>query len=221
MTLFITSAEAQEQPATPATTAPDAPAAGETHGTAAPADAGHGAAGETQTEVGHDAGGHAGVFPPFDPSTFASQLLWLAITFGVLYFVISRIAAPRIASILEVRRDRIAGDLGEAERMRGETDAAIAAYEQSLAEARKKAGAIASETRDSVTRELDGKRRAIEADLAAKLGEAEARISEIKAKALSEVGAIATDTTEAIVSALIGKASRDEAEKAVDAVRKG
>jgi F-type H+-transporting ATPase subunit b len=161
------------------------------------------------------------VFPPFDSSTFPSQLLWLAITFGVLYWVISRIAAPRIASILEVRRDRIAGDLGEAERLRGETDAAIAAYEQSLADARRNAGAIAAETRDKVTRELDGKRHAIEAELAAKLTEAETRIADIKSKALAEVDGIATETTEAIVGALVGASSRDEAAAAVGAVRKG
>jgi F-type H+-transporting ATPase subunit b len=216
---FITPAFAQEQPAAPAAegTAP----ADAAHGAegAAPADAAPGEA--VHTEVGHEEGGHSGVFPPFDSSTFPSQLLWLAITFGVLYWVISRIAAPRIASILEVRRDRIAGDLGEAERLRGETDAAIAAYEQSLADARRNAGAIAAETRDKVTRELDGKRHAIEAELAAKLTEAETRIADIKSKALAEVDGIATETTEAIVGALVGASSRDEAAAAVGAVRKG
>jgi F-type H+-transporting ATPase subunit b len=206
MTGFITPAFAQETPA--------APAEGE-----APADAAHGEA--VHTETGHDDAGHSGVFPPFDSSTFASQLLWLAITFGVLYWFIARIAAPRIASILEVRRDRIAGDLGEAERLRGETDAAVAAYEQSLADARRNAGSIAAETRDKVTKDLDAKRHAIEADLSGKLVEAEARISDIKTKALAEVDGIATETTEAIVGALVGTSSRDEAAAAVGAVRKG
>jgi F-type H+-transporting ATPase subunit b len=204
MSLLIPSAQAQEA-------APPA-AEGEAGHGAAPADA-------TQTEVGHADGGHEGTFPPFDSSTFASQLLWLAISFGVLYWIVSRIAAPRIAGILEVRRDRIAGDLGEAERLRGETDAAIAAYEQSLADARKKAGAIAAETREQVNRDLDARRKAIEDDLAAKVGEAEARIGDIKARALGEVDAIATDTTEAIVAALAGASSREEAATAVAAVR--
>jgi F-type H+-transporting ATPase subunit b len=201
MTLFISSAFAQELEPDPA----PAPA---------PVDA-------THAEVVHDDAGHTGAFPPFDPSTFASQLLWLALSFGLLYWVISRIAAPRIASILEVRRDRVAGDLGEAERLRGETDAAVAAYEQSLADARKKAGAIAAETRAAVNRDLDAKRHAIETDLAAKVTEAEARIAEIKTTALAEVDAIATETTEAIVSALIGQSSRDDAVSAVASVRQG
>ena len=51
------------------------------------------------------------IFPPFDQSLYPSQLLWLLITFGLFYFLMSRMVLPRIASILEVRRDRISQDL--------------------------------------------------------------------------------------------------------------
>src|SRR6478735_8549339 len=80
---------------------------------------------------------HATVFPPFDASTFGSQILWFAITFVVLYVLMSRVAIPQIGSILDKRRARIDGDLKEAERLKGETDKAVAAYEQALADARK------------------------------------------------------------------------------------
>lgn len=52
-----------------------------------------------------------GTFPPFDGETYASQILWLAITFGLLYWIMSKVALPRLSGILEDRRDRIAGDL--------------------------------------------------------------------------------------------------------------
>jgi F-type H+-transporting ATPase subunit b len=215
MTTFISSAYAQDLPPAPAELLP--PEGTETAPVAAP-----GEPVVVQTEVGHAADdAHGGAFPPFDPATFPSQLLWLTITFGLLYWIISKVAAPRIASILEVRRDRIAADLGEAERLRGETDAAIAAYEQSLAEARQRAGAIAAETREQVNRDLEARRQAIEADLSAKVGEAEARIAAIKNQALADVDGIATETTEAIVAALIGKSTRKEAAAAVTAVRRG
>src|SRR5690606_29974529 len=108
-------------------------------------------AGEVHTETGvPDAGGHGSNFPPFDPSTFPSQLLWLAITFGLFYLFLKRVVLPRIGGILEVRRDRIAQDLDQASRMKEEADAAVAAYEQELAEARKKAASIAQEDRKSV-----------------------------------------------------------------------
>ncbi|MEP1881060.1 MAG: ATP F0F1 synthase subunit B, partial [Roseibium sp.] len=91
-------------------------------------------------------GEHGAGFPPFDSSTFASQILWLAITFGLFYWIMKNVAVPRIAGILEDRKDRIAGDLAEANRLKQETDAAIAAYEQALAEARNKAHGIAHDT---------------------------------------------------------------------------
>jgi F-type H+-transporting ATPase subunit b len=83
-----------------------------------------------------DAAHGGGAFPPFDPSTFPSQLLWLAITFGLFYLFLKRVVLPRVGGILEVRRDRIAQDLDQAARMKSEADAAVAAYEQELAEAR-------------------------------------------------------------------------------------
>ena len=94
-------------------------------------------------------GGDAhGAFPPFDPETFGSQLFWLAITFGLLYTLMAKVALPRIATILEERNDRIADDLAEAEKLKRETDEAIAAYEQALGEARQNAYGIAQAARD-------------------------------------------------------------------------
>src|SRR5690606_33812469 len=100
-------------------------------------------------------------------------LLWLAITFVALYLLMARVALPRIGAILEMRRDRIAGDLAEAERSREETDAAIAAYEQALATARQKAGAIARAGREALDADLASKRAVADDALAGKLAEAE------------------------------------------------
>lgn len=163
-------------------------------------------AGEVHTEIGveHDAGHAKGVFPPFDGSTFASQLLWLAITFGLFYLFLKNVVLPRIGSILEVRRDRIAQDLDQAALLKSEADAAIAAYEQELAEARSKANAIGQQARDSAKADADAARKSVEAGLESKLGEAEQRIASIKAAAMREVGAIAEETATAIVQQLVG-----------------
>ena len=163
--------------------------------------------GETQagTEVAHGADGHGGSsFPPFDPTYFASQLLWLAITFTILYFVMGRIAIPRIGAILETRRDRISNDIDEAQRMKEEADAAHAAYEHELAEARKRAGAIGQAARDEAKAEAASERGRVEQDLASRMAEAEAKIAAIKDQALAEVDRIASSTTQVIVSELIG-----------------
>ncbi len=157
----------------------------------------------TGTEVAQDGNAKA-AFPPFETQTFPSQILWLAITFGLFYIFLKRVALPRLAGILEVRRDRIAGDLDQAARLKQEADEAIAAYEQGLADARKKAGQIGQKARDGAKAEADAERKRIEAALDTRLAAAEARISDIKASAMKDVGAIAEETAGAIVQALIG-----------------
>jgi F-type H+-transporting ATPase subunit b len=173
----------------------------------------------TTAEVHHE-GGHAAVFPPFDSSTFASQILWLAITFGLFYVLMAKVALPRIGGILESRHAKIAADLEEANRLKADSEAAGAAYETALAEARKKANDIASVTRAELTASIDAKRHAAEEGLSSQIAEAEARIAGIKTKALAEVDGIAIDTTEALVSALIGEGTgRDEIVAAVQAAK--
>jgi hypothetical protein len=88
------------------------------------------------TSTGHPAEGGHGVFPPFQSETFASQLVWLAIAFVLLYGLMAKLALPRVGSIINNRHKRIADDVAEASRLKGESDAAVAAYEKALADAR-------------------------------------------------------------------------------------
>jgi F-type H+-transporting ATPase subunit b len=159
----------------------------------------------TGTSVEHPAGGH-GPFPPFDKQTFPSQLLWLTLTFVALYLLMSRIALPRIDSILERRRARIAGDLAEALRLKGESDAAIAAYEKGLADARGRAQALVNDSRQRQAAEAEAARKALDATLNARIAEADSRIAQTKSAAMVNVRGIATEAAAAIVERLIGVA---------------
>ena len=162
--------------------------------------------GELFEEVVLEEEGHEEAeFPPFNSEFFASQLLWLVISFVVLYLLMSRLVLPRIGGILEDRRDRIARDLDQAERLKQQSDDAMAGYERALAEARAGAYAIAAEARDEAKAEADARQAKIEEELDKKLADASARISEIKAKALADVGEIATEAAEAVVEQLLGK----------------
>ena len=156
-----------------------------------------------------------GAFPPFDTASFGNQLIWLAITFGILYLIMSRVALPRIGSVLATRKARIDADLNEADMLRQQTDAAVAKYEADLAAARAGSNAIAEETRQAIKAELDGKRRAVEDNLAHTMGEAEKRIQTTKAEALGHVGEIAAETAQAIVARLVGNVSTEAARDAV------
>jgi F-type H+-transporting ATPase subunit b len=165
--------------------------------------------------------GAKGAFPPFAQETFASQLVWLAITFVALYLLISRIAVPRIGGILEERARRIEGDFAAAQKMKDESEAALAAYEKSLAEARGKAQTIGTEIRDKLHAEGEERRKALEAKLNAQLADSEKQIATTKAAAMSNVRGIAIDTAGAIVERLTGTAPATPAvQAAVDAALK-
>jgi F-type H+-transporting ATPase subunit b len=155
--------------------------------------------------------GHKGTFPPFDSTTFASQLVWLAITFVVLYVLMAKVALPRVGGIIESRQKRIAGDIAEAGRLKAESDAALTAYEQALADARARAQAIANDTRDKQAAEADKSRKALEDQLNARLAEAEKTIAATKQAAMANVRGIASEAAKAIVERLTGKAPADAA----------
>ena len=151
-------------------------------------------------------GGGKPQFPPFNKETFASQLVWFAIFFIAPYVIISRLAIPRIGGIIDARRGRVEGDLAEANRLKGQSDDAMKAYEKSLADARGRAQALANETRDKLTAEAEVRRKALESQLNAKLADAEKTIAATKSAAMSNVHGIAVDTASAIVQRLIGSA---------------
>jgi len=130
----------------------------------------------TQAHTEVPAGGKP-PFPPFDKTTFASQLVWLVVFFVVLYVIIARRVIPQIGDIVEARRDRVEGDVAEANRLKEQSDAALKAYEASLAEARARAQTLSGETRDRLNAEAEKSRRALESELNAKLAKAEEAIA--------------------------------------------
>ena len=82
------------------------------------------AGGHTEAE-----GGHKAPFPPFQADTFASQLVSLVIAFALLYIIVSRLALPRMKGVLMARQGAIDSDIGEAQKLRDQSDAALKAYE--------------------------------------------------------------------------------------------
>ena len=154
--------------------------------------------------------------PQLDFSTWPPQIIWLVITFGMLYLVVSKFALPKIGGAIESRQNRIASDIDEAQRLKDESERAIAAYETALAEAKAKAHSIAQETRDKLKAEIEAERNDLDAKLNERLAEAEARISATKSEALKSVEEVAGEAAGAIVSQLIGKkASAADVKKAI------
>lgn len=166
-------------------------------------------------EAAHEAAKSGGL-PQLNTHTFSPQLFWLALTFALLFFLLAKVVLPRIGDVIGEREGRVARDLEAAQRLKGETDKALADYEKALADARAKASGIAKDTRDRLAAETDAKKADVEKALAGKLADAEARISATKAKALTAVNDIAAETASAVVAKLIGQdVSADEVKKAL------
>jgi F-type H+-transporting ATPase subunit b len=157
--------------------------------------------------------------PQLDAHNFAPQLFWLAISFLLLYLLMSRFALPRVGHILQERQDRIAGDLAAAAKLREETERAIADYEKAFADARARAQAIARQAREEIAADVARQRAAVDEQISAKLADAEKRITTLKESAIGHIGEIAIETAEAIVARLVGKrVERAELQGAINEV---
>jgi F-type H+-transporting ATPase subunit b len=151
-----------------------------------------------------------GRFPPFDSHSFASQLVWLVIAFVLLYGLMAKLALPRVGAIIESRQKKIEGDIADAEKLKGQSEEALAAYEKALADARTRAQAIASETRERQAAQAAASRKALEDQLNLKLAEAEKTIAATKQAAMQNVRSIAEDAARAIVERLTGAAPENK-----------
>lgn len=163
----------------------------------------------TETHAGTGHGGSA--FPPFDPANLSPLLIWLALTFGLFYLLMAKVALPQVADILHARRGRISKDIKDAHALRGEAEAAAAALEKTLADARAKALTLAQETQAKLAVEADAKRHGLEANLNAQLVASESKIASMKAAAMANVDTIAKDAAAAIVAHLTGKPADERA----------
>ena len=157
-----------------------------------------------------------GGFPPFDTTTFPSQLFWLVVTFAFLFTVLWRVAGPRINGAITNRRGVINAAIAEASQARGDAEAAQAGYETALAGARARADALAGATRQTLNAEIAKAKAAADAEVHDAMAAADARIAATRIAATAHVKAAARDAAIAIVERLTGdKVSAEDASKAI------
>lgn len=144
--------------------------------------------------------------PQLDFSTWGNQIFWLILALLAIYFVLSRVALPRIAAILAERQGTITNDIAAAEDLKAKAQEAEAAYEKALVDARAEAHRIVEEAKAEIQADLDAAIAKADEEIAAKSAESEKAIAEIRAGAMDAVKEVAADTAKEIVSALGGKA---------------
>lgn len=152
---------------------------------------------------------------------FGNQIFWLIVALVAIYFVLTRIALPRIAAILAERQGTITNALAAAEDLKARAAEAEEAYQTALADARAEAQGIAAEARDKIQADLDDAIAKADAEIAAKASESEKVIADIRAGAMEAVKDVAKDTAKEIVAAMGGKADARSVTAAVTARLKG
>lgn len=159
--------------------------------------------------------------PQLDFSTFPNQIFWLVVTIVVIYFILSRVALPRIGSVLAERSGTITNDIAAAEELKQEAVEAEAAYQKALADARIEASKIVAEARADIQTKLDAELAKADAKISAQTAESEEAIAEIRASAAESVKAVAKDVAKELVAAMGGKADAKTVTAAVTAKMKG
>ncbi len=171
------------------------------------------------TETAHEAGS-AGM-PQLDFSTFPNQIFWLVVTLLVIYFVLSRVALPRIGSVLAERSGTITNDLAAAEELKQKAVQAEAAYQDALLRARAEANRIGTETKADIQKDLNKAIAKADVEIAAKAAESEGVIAEIRQGAVAAIAEVARDTAKELVAALGGSMDAKAVTAAVAARMKG
>lgn len=161
-------------------------------------------ASETHESVSACIDSHGGAIgmPQLCGEWMGNQIFWLVVTLVVIFFILSRIALPRIAAILAERQGAITSDLATAEDLKAKAVEAEKAYNKALADARAEAQNIIAATKAEMKQELDEAMAKADADIAARAAEGEKKIAEIRASALESIKEVAHATAQELVVAM-------------------
>jgi F-type H+-transporting ATPase subunit b len=151
--------------------------------------------------------------------TYASQIFWMLITFGLIYFVVGRGMLPKVEATVDARDRQIAEDLAAAERARSEASGLEGAWQAELAQTRGAAQVEAAKAKAKAARDSDGRVAKADAEIGAKIADAEKRIAKAHAKAMSSLDTVAAQAAADIVAKVSGvKVTDTQAAKAVKTV---
>ena len=171
----------------------------------------------TEAQEAGSAGGHAVGMPQLDFSTWDNQVFWLLVALVAIYMIVTRVAIPRLGSVLAERRGTISNDLAAAEDLKRQAKEAEGAYDKALADARVEAGRIVAKAKGEIDADLDRAIAKADAEIDARTAESEGRIDEIRAGAAQSVREVALATASEIVAALGGRPDEGAVQQAVDA----
>jgi F-type H+-transporting ATPase subunit b len=144
--------------------------------------------------------------PQLDVTTFMPQIAWLVITFFTLFLIVWKGVVPRVGGALATRQRKIEDNLNKAAKFKADAEAAIEAYEKSLATARVEAQSIVAQVKSELDLVAAERRQELDAKVAARISEAETRISKAKMDAMTNLRSVTAELAVSAVEKLIGEA---------------
>ncbi len=153
--------------------------------------------------------------PQLEFSTFASQILWLFVTFGLLYYVLAKHSLPRVREVLQSRQDRIRGDLDKADELKRQAETIEHDYNKALKKARLEASEQVSKTKETLKEDAEARHAKLDEMFARQNRETEQRITQFRKEASDALAQTTEDLVSSIAKKLIGvNVTKTQAQKA-------
>ncbi len=147
----------------------------------------------------------SGGMPQLNPEFWISQIFWLIITFGILFFVLTKVILPKISDNLETRKSQILENIETADKQKEESQKKIDEYEKIILDSKLKAKSYFNEAREKILVDINKKKVALEKDLDEEISEVEKELSDLKNKSGEKINKIAAETSAELIQELIGE----------------
>ena len=143
--------------------------------------------------------------PQLNPEFWVSQIVWLILTFGILYILLSKLILPKISDNLESRKLQILENIENAEKQREESEKKIKEFEKIIYDSKIKAKNYFNEARQQVLENINKKRNALQKDIDEEISSAEEEINKLKTTSGDKITKIAIETSSDLIKQLIGE----------------
>ena len=159
--------------------------------------------------------GESGGMPQLNPEFWVSQIVWLVLTFGVLYIVLSKLILPKISENLESRKSQILENIETAESQREESEKKLKEFEKIILDSKLEAKNYFNEARQKILDDINSKRLALEKDIDEEISAAEQEVNNLKIGSHEKIRNIAVETSSELIKQLIGEEANNSSISAI------
>ena len=142
--------------------------------------------------------------PQLDTEFWISQIFWLAITFSILFVLLSKFILPKISANLETRKSLILENISTAEKRREESESKIKEYNEIIKKSKNEAKNLMNQAKKKLMKDINQKKEMLEKDLTNEIQKVEIEIQEFRNKAPEKINKIAVETSTDLLQQLIG-----------------